>query len=333
MIGGFALYRFLVQWVYMNDALYQAALRALVFFDIFDHPLTDRELFEYLHGPIPNTRLNFSQFLAQTEVFPDSVMVRTQGLWHLRGREELVSLRTERSVSYGIKNRILIRAVRVLSYVPFVRAVFVCNTLAFSVADRTSDIDVLIIVKGGRMWTARLMTTILMSVCGLRRTKKRIQDRICLSFYLADRALNIMKFRIPDDIYMSFWLRTLIPVYDPDHLRDSILRANQELLEPFLPHARYTHPMLRLDRSHELGKRTSVRIVEWVLQSRVGDRGESFVRAIQRKKIFRNRHSLVHAKDTRVVVNDSVLKFHENDRRVLYRDTWKQRMSEVNESL
>ncbi len=316
----------------MNDSVYVAALRAIAFFDIFNHPLTDRELFEYLHSSESNLRLSFSQFLQLTQSFPRTAITSTHGLWHLCGRESLVPLRTERGVSFGIKTKKLIRAVRVMSYIPFVRSVFVCNTLAFSVAERVSDIDVLIVVKWGRMWTARILTTVVLSLFGLRRTKRKIQDRICLSFYLADRTLNVSKFKIQDDIYLSYWLRSLIPVYDPDQLGDSILRANHELLSPFLEYARYMHPTIHLKRSHHLGKRRITRMCEKLLSGSVGTRFESMVRTLQRKKIMRNPHSLVHAKDTRVVVSDSILKFHENDRRALYRDLWKKRVNQLVEN-
>ncbi len=314
----------------MTDVLYQSVVRTIAFFDIFDHPLTDRELFEYLHGAPTKPKLDFAHFFLKTRDFPDTRIAYTNGLWHLSGRESLVRVHTERSVSMERKLRNLKKAVRLFSVTPFVRGVFVCNTLAFNAADDDSDIDVLVIVTFGRMWFARLWTTLIMSVFRLRRTKKKISNRICLSFYLADRALNLSKFRISsDDIYLAYWIRTLIPVYDPDHLSDSILRANRELLSPFLSHARHSEPTLHYMGTIQKYKRNSVWIVESLLSGRLGDYFERFTRSIQRKKIMHNTRSLVHAKDTRVVVNDSVLKFHENDRRIRYRDAWYERLEKL----
>ena len=206
---------------------------------------------------------------------------------------------------------------------------FVCNTLAFNAADSDSDIDVLIIARFGRMWIARLWTTTILSLYRLRRTKKKIADRICLSFYLADRTLNLSKFRIaPDDIYLSYWLRTLIPVYDPDSLGESMTRANQDLLAPFFDRARHYTPAFVSPQKY-VNKNFIARFFEMVLSGSFGSTVEKFARSFQRRKIMHNSKSLVHAKDTRVVVNDSMFKFHGNDRRALYRDLWKKRVKEM----
>ncbi len=314
----------------MEDLLYQSVVRTIAFFDIFDHSLTDRELFEYLHNPPVKPKLDFASFVLKTRHFPGAQIASTQGLWHLVGREALVPLRTERSVHLEYKLRKLKKAVRLFSATPFVRGVLVCNTLAFNAADPDSDIDVLVIVKRGRMWVARFFTTIIMSLFRLRRTKKKITNRICLSFYLADRALNLSKFRIAtEDIYLSYWIRTLIPVYDPDQLGDSMLRANHELLAPFLPHARHVGPTMHYMGERQRDRRNITHVLEYVLQGHFGDRVEDITRSFQRRKIMHNSRSLVHAKDTRVVVNDSILKFHENDRRLRYRDEWIERLEKL----
>ncbi len=313
----------------MEEALYRSIARAITFFDIFDHPLTDRELFEYLYRPPLRPKISFQEFVLQTREFVDSHIARTHGMWHLRGREHLLDTHSERSVYIHEKLKKLTRAARLMPYIPFVRSVFVCNTFAFNSADRTSDVDVFIIVKSGHMWTARICTTIALSLCGIRRTHTKVKDRICLSFYIADRALNISKFQIKDDVYLSYWLWTLIPVYDPDDLSDSILRANQELLSPFSLNSRYIEPTLHIPFDKRSPKKAIVQMIESLFEGKRGNWLENLVRAPQRRKIMKNIHSLVHAKDTRVVVNDSVLKFHENDRRTVYRDEWYKRLEKM----
>lgn len=318
-----------VQCRCMEDTLYSSIVRTLTFFDIFDHPLTDRELFEYLYYPMERRKLDFQEFFLQTRnVVSDSRIGYTEGLWHLKGRESILATHTERSVSTSLKLNVLTRTMRLAPYLPFVRAIFVCNTFAFNAADHDSDIDVLIVVKSGHMWTARIMTTIIFSLFGLRRTHTKIKNRICLSFYLADRSLNIFKFKISNDVYLSYWLWTLIPVYDPDSLRESMIRANRELVAPFESRIRSVESTLSIPCDKRASKSFFARVIENIFAHERGVWLENIVRSPQRKKIMRNTKSLVHAKDTRVVVNDSVLKFHENDRRVLYRDLWQKKLAE-----
>lgn len=313
----------------MDDLLYHSIVRTVAFFDIFDHPLTDRELFEYLYYPPTRPKLDFEDFVLKTRELSDARIAYTEGMWHLAGRESIIAHHTERSVCIPQKLKKLTRAVKLMPYIPFVRAVFVCNTFAFNSADRDSDIDVFIIVKSGHMWTARMMTTILMSLFRLRRTRRNVKDRLCLSFYLADRTLNISKFRIKNDIYLSYWLWTLIPVYDPDQLANSMLRANQELLSPFFLNSRHNEPILAISFDKQTSKKFLAQFFEIFFQGKRGQWLENIVRVPQRRKIMHNPKSLVHAKDTRVVVNDSVLKFHENDRRSLYRDEWNKRLEKM----
>jgi hypothetical protein len=313
----------------MNDSLYHAVVRALSFFDIFDHPLTDRELFEYVYGANVHPRLDFFSFVTTIRTFPSTHCVCTHGLWHLVGRESILATHTYRSASTFRKLRRLSLLARLIRHVPFVRGVYVCNTFAFNAANAASDIDVLIVVRSGRIWTARILTSALLSLFFIRRTHRRVKNRICLSFYLADRALNISKFKLPDDIYLSYWLRTLVPLYDPDLLGASILEANRALVSPFFAHAKYFSPSFAVAPYGQGTRSVIARFLEQVFDGEVGRGFENAVRAFQRRKIMHNPESLVHAKDTRVVVNDRVLKFHENDRRALYRDMWLRRLKNM----
>jgi len=314
----------------MYDLLYQSMIRTVAFFDLFDHPLTDRELYDYLHDP-PVRTLSYHRFLALSSVYRsiDDVLCYTDGMWHLSERESIIALRRNRSMSWYRKLGVIRRAVFFLSRIPFVRAVLLCNTTAFSACDDTSDIDVVIVVRSGRMWIVRLLSVLVLSLVRLRRTHSRVTNRICLSFYVADKALNMSKLRIDDDedIYLSYWLMTLVPLFDPDRLGESIVRANQSLLHKFVWRNSFTPRALSF-LSHPYQARTVCqRIGEYWCEGVFGDRFERIVRNMQYHKMMRNERSVVHCPDTRVVVSDTVLKFHERDRRLLYREKWQARLA------
>jgi len=120
------------------------------------------------------------------------------------------------------------------------RAVFVCNTLSGAGLTEGSDIDVFVVVRKGRLWLARFLATLALSVWGLRRTKRKIKDKVCLSFYVTDDSLNLSKIALNNDVYLMYWIAQLIPIYDPDNLYLSVQRANQwvkqSLPNAFVPH-------------------------------------------------------------------------------------------------
>jgi hypothetical protein len=54
---------------------------------------------------------------------------------------------------------------------------------------------------------------------------------------------------------------------------------------------------------------------------------------MQLAKMKMNLHSLQNEADTRVVISDEMLKFHENDRREEYRDKWLEKCNKIFNSI
>ena len=100
--------------------------------------------------------------------------------------------------------------------------------------EEDSDIDVFIVIKKGRLFITRALVTLYLSFLRMRRTKKKIKNKICLSFYIADDSLNLEKTAIKNDIYLIYWLSTLVPVYDPQNFYQIIIKNNQWLNKYFL---------------------------------------------------------------------------------------------------
>lgn len=89
---------------------------------------------------------------------------------------------------------------------PFLKAIAVTGSVAMRNATQSSDLDLLIIVKPGRIWTTRILAMIVTQFFGRRRHDKKITDRICLNYFIADGAeaptqniasANILAFAMP----------------------------------------------------------------------------------------------------------------------------------------
>ncbi len=107
--------------------------------------------------------------------------------------ERYVQARLARHVTAQSKWRIARRAARWLAALPLVRMIGVTGSLALSNTQAQSDIDLLIVVRRGRIWTARLLLLLAAQLMGRRRTydDRQAPDKLCLNHYITDDALSM----------------------------------------------------------------------------------------------------------------------------------------------
>lgn len=300
----------------------QSILKTLAYFDIFNYPLTKEEIFRYLYKDNV-INIEYPEFINQLQQLQQlHHLQHHNGLYFLPGREEIVNNRQDKVKIMDKKLKIARRGIKKIASVPFVRAVFVCNTLSGPGLEDDSDIDVFIIVKNRRLWLTRLLVTLKLSFFRLRRTKHKIKNRICLSFYLSDYNLNLEKIAIKDDVYLVYWLAQLVPFYDPDNFYEILIGANK-WVEKYLANGIQSYDMsLKYKVESRKCERFTKNFLEKMWGGGYGDLIEGQARGIQQAKMKMNFGSVQNAGDTRVVINDKMLKFHEKDRRVEYREEW-----------
>jgi len=112
----------------------------------------------------------------------------------------------------------------VFAFVPFLRTVAVCNSLSFGIVDEKSDIDLFVVAKKGRLFTARFFLTLALSLLGVRRHGKAVAGRFCLSFFVDESALGLSGLAIRKDFYLAYWVKKIVPVYGS---RDVFLRFQE----------------------------------------------------------------------------------------------------------
>jgi hypothetical protein len=117
------------------------------------------------------------------------------------------------------------------------------------------------------------------------------------------------------DVYFHFWVSTLVPVYDPHNYHLDIVRANRWSRRA-LPNSyvygsgpeRQYHSLLKLVPDRPFLEKISRRLQEGNFPPGIAE--------------------LVNV-DSRVVVNDKVLKFHENDRRRQYQERFEEGLARL----
>lgn len=185
------------------------------------------------------------------------------------------------------------RAAQLISYLPFVRGVAVCNSLGFHMVHEESDVDLFIISAAGRVWSTRWWVTGVLALLRMRPGEAS-RDPVCVSFFVDERITDLSNLMIEQDVYFFYWLRTLMPL------------SGEHVL--FTLGAR-TAPEFRVG-SH------------WsrVREIFAGLFSENFVRKQQMAIMPATVKEHAAAGDTTVVLNDQIIKLHQNDRRQELRD-------------
>jgi len=310
----------------MND-LDKSILKTLAFFDVFSYPLTAEEIFKWLYKPNNKySLLNVKDTLKNSKDLKEKISL-TEAFYSLKASEHTAYIRKKNNNIAERKFYKAIRLIKIYRLVPFVRMVAVCNTLAYSNAREGSDIDLFIITRRGKIWLARFFTILLVKFLGKRPNEEDHTDAFCLSFFIDEDHLNIEKINIHGkDIYTPYWVAQLMPIYDPDGLYGKFIKENK-WYRKYLPNA-YANQF-----SKQVVETKVCRVLEKVFTFVFSPPGLShwfdpLYRRFQYAIIDHNLKSLVNV-DTRVIVNERMLKFHDNDRREIFYKKWRERIYKI----
>jgi len=308
--------------------LEKAILKTVAYFDIFNYPLTLVEIYKWLYQPDQH----YSLFEISQALAADNLKAKIEvkfGFYFLAGRELIVQTRLERYQIAEKKFKIALKIVWWLRHLVFVRMIAICNNVGYNNGTKESDIDFFIVVKNGRLWWSRLMIALAATLLRVRRHDRRIIDRICLSFYVADDHLNLADIAIePLDSYLIYWFATLAPIYDDSAVYSELIKANSWLAD-YLPNFYSVNLNNRRRIKDNRYIKFSKNLDSLILAGPFGDWLEKLALLVQAKKIRRYFGQVANERNTNVVIDSSMLKFHKTDRRQYYQDLWQAKLIDL----
>lgn len=291
----------------MPTPLEQSIHRTVAWFSLFEIPVTAFEAWKWMLAPDRTYRLE-EVYAALEGEWLRGRLAGANGMWTLvEASNATAAHRRERFLDAARKYGRLRRAARYLARVPGVEAVAAANTLALWDTRPDSDIDLFVIVRPGTIWLARLLMVTPFALTG-KRPGASSEDPFCFSFFATTDALDLAALRVGEgDPYLAYWTRSLVPVIDRGAF--AAFGEGNAWASAVLPHA-------RSKRAHAVlaarpGRRRAA--------SGLGTRLEPLARRLQLRRFPARIRDLMN-RDSRVVVNDAMLKFHDNDRRAHYRD-------------
>ncbi|MEK7125560.1 MAG: hypothetical protein AAB880_01450 [Patescibacteria group bacterium] len=309
----------------MFSPLERSILAALVYFDIFEYPLTLLEIQRYFlpaenQGDKKQYTLGEIRGALNSSVVLAKVARFKNGYYYLRGKDGNLRNRADKYFYSAAKYRRARKVARLLSYMPFVRLIAVCNSLSISAAGKGSDIDLFIVARARGVWWARLFSLLVLKLLRLRPGQNGVRDKICLSFFVDDEHLNLAPVRAgEEDIYFAYWLGALYPLYEAGDWYGQLWRAN-DWLRQILPGAR---PVLPLALRH------FTRVPFFKLAAEAGLAPLAPLAAWVQRAIFPAAIKNMANLDSRVRIESGLLKFHTNDRRADYNQEFFNRLKAI----
>lgn len=302
--------------------LSKAVFATVVYYDAFDFPLTEFEVWKHLLNPEGSESLRPVSLGAVMRTINTLVteerIVREQGFLMLPGRTSLVAKRIAEEKYAVSKLKRAARLARWCAWLPFLRMIAITGSLSMKQGDAKSDWDFLVVIRSGSIWTGRLCLTLWLALLGRRRHGRKIQDRACLNCYLADQSMEVPM----RDLFSSHEYRFLYPVFGRDTFRAFELanRWMSRYRPQFLPTVvanRFLRPIPRWQTGLQS-------MLERVLSSRWL---EERLAAWQKKKIATNPKTALP--DGFISATDEALIFLPEPKGPKIFETFKKRLSEA----
>ena len=198
-----------------KEELQKNILTTIAYYDAMDYPMTSFEVWKYLtriNGQDEDVDEKISLFDVLSELESDklkNIIEEYRGFYFLRGQKDLVEQRNMRNKISNSKYKTIVKIVRWLRFVPYVRMIAVSGRLAMKNAETKSDLDLLIVLKHRRIFIGRTLVTLVVHLLGKRRHGTKITNRACLNYFITTKSLEINL----KDVFSSSEYYFLVPVF------------------------------------------------------------------------------------------------------------------------
>ncbi len=313
---------------FKNKGLEKAILRVIAFFDMFDYPLTAFEIWGYVGVECKLEEICDVLTKNGPTVFeavgPLPQIAKKNNFYFLKGREKIIETRLKRYNYTDEKFKRALWVSGVFKLIPWIKGIAIGNVIGAHNLKKDGDIDFFIITQKNRIWITRFYCILITKILGLRPKPGKIKNKICLSFFVSEDNLNLQdlmlkeketKFPIGNlvskepDIYFIHWLAGLVPIYDSKNIFNNFFQENNWLKE-YLPNWQPSQVHFK----REIKEKSFCKIFK-----SFGSMSNKISKFLQLKMMNKGLKKMMN-KDSRVVVNDKILKLHVNDRREKYRN-------------
>lgn len=189
--------------------------------------------------------------------------------------------------------------------------IWVWNSISMNNATKNSDIDLFIVTKQNRMWLSRILITFIFQILWVRKNSKHHAWRFCLSFFATENWLNFWDFALENDIYLYFWIVYFKPLLDYNNTYDKFIKENEKWAD--------FNEYIDIIEKNKKYIKFSKNISEF--NCKILNLINKLLKNIFIKKTLKNYEKLW--KPYWIIINDNMLKFHNNDKRLeIKKELW-----------
>jgi hypothetical protein len=303
----------------------KSILCTLIYFDLFDYPLTAWEVWKYLYG-ISAEYIDVANGL--DELTAEGSVETRDGFYFLPKKNALVDVRLGRYLLAEKKYKKAQRILKIISCMPFVRTICIINTLSYDNAKKDSDIDIMLFVKPNTLWLSRFVCVSFLRIFNLRPDEKKRADTICLNFIAGLDGLDFKDIALrPEDVHLAHIISRAVPIFDEKNYYNDFFSKNTWIRAIFPNAFQMELSSRRIIRMHAAG-RFLKKFAESVLSAFPNNSLDAWAKNIQMKIMPENLKSAAAA-NTNVVFSSAILKFHVKDRREEYNRKWRENLNKI----
>jgi hypothetical protein len=266
----------------VQSQLSKNILNTIIYYDILNFPLTSFEVWKYLLAEKGCTLGEIIEALEDDDL--KKHIEEFRGFYFLKGCKDLVERRIQCDKNSAVKFEIAEKTAWWLRYAPFVKMLAVTGTLAMKNCEKNSDIDFFVVLEKGRIFTGRLLVTLIVHLLGIRRHGKKIKNRICLNYFITTDNLEIQR----QDLFAANEYSFIYPIYGHSFFQ-KFCEKNIEWIKKIKPN--WQTPDLKPARYFVERSKFSEAIqkaLESLINMLQGDRIESWLKRHQIARIERN---------------------------------------------
>ncbi|MFA6492801.1 MAG: hypothetical protein WCV58_01540 [Patescibacteria group bacterium] len=291
----------------------KAIIKTLAFFEIFSRPLTLEELWHFLYK-CQTSKLQVLMGLRSLQ--RKKIIVKKDSYFLFSdNKKALTTFLNQKDICQKRFEKVR-KTVKFLRYAPFVKNVSIINSLAFKASNINSDIDIFIVASKNHLWSCRAFVITILEILGQNKNKWYKADKFCLGFAVDEEKLDLADLCFKDDIYFTYWLATLHPVFDRK-IYQKLIAQNSWIFNS-LPNWQAKNISITKEKKTKLEK---------ILSGNFGKRLEEFLSNLQIKKIQNEKEN--NRPGASVIANSQIMKLHAYDKRESYRNLWQERLKEL----